>query len=346
MIKQKGILKSNSINDTRVVERLIALWALNECTLGGIMHAFKLPFTGIFVGGISVLLITLIALSTTKTWSTLLKALTIVLVIKVGISPYTPITAYFAVSFQAFLGILLYTVFSVNSFTIIVLCAVTFLESALQKLLTLTLVFGQSFWKAVDVYMDWISQQLSFLPIVFNSKSLIYTFLGIYVLSGIAAGFLIIRTIKLIKKVNVSQVNLNLDTALPEFNSNKKKFKKKIFYSFLIILVIVLIPILYFNNGSQAWQNALYLIIRSVLILMIWYFLLGPYLINFLNKILSEKREFYQTDVQDILTILPILELIIYHSWKESKTFKGFNRLIQFLAKSIAYSLYFEKIKK
>ena len=112
------------------------------------------------------------------------------------------------------------------------------------------------------------------------------------------------------------------------------------------MLVIVLIPILYFSNGSQAWQNALYLIIRSVLILMIWYFLLAPFLMKFLNKILSEKRVYYQTDVQDILTILPTLKLIIYHSWSESKPFKGFSRLSQFLAKSIAYSLYFEKIKK
>lgn len=346
MIKENEFLKSNGINDKIAIERLTALWALNECALGGIMHAFKLPFTGVFVGGISVLLITLIALSATKTWSTLLKALTIVLVIKAGVSPYTPITAYFAVSFQAFLGIFLYSIFSVNNFSIIILCVVTFLESALQKLLTLTIVFGQSFWKATDVYLDWIIHQLSFLTYTLNSKTLIYTFLGIYFCSGIIAGFLIIRTIKLIQQVNVSQINLNFDMALPEFNSKKKKFKKKILYSFLIVLVVILIPIVFFNNASKAWQNALYLIVRSVLILMIWYTLLGPFLMKFFNKILSKKRKFYHTDVQNILTTLPILKLIIYHSWRESKHFKGFNRLSQFLAKSIAYSLYFENIKK
>lgn len=346
MIKQIGFLKSKHINDTRAVERLTALWALNECVLGGVMHAFKLPFTGIFVGGISILLITLIALSTTKIWSDLLKALTIVLIIKAGVSPYTPVTAYFAVSFQAFLGMILYKVFFVNNVSIVVLCAVTFLESALQKLLTLTIVFGQSFWKAVDVYMDWISRQLSFVSFTLNSKFLIYTFLGIYILSGIAAGFLIIRTLKLIVLANASQTPLNFDLVLPEYNPKKRRLKMRIFYSFLIILLAVLVPILYFNNGSNASQNAGNLIIRSVLILMIWNFLLGPFLLKFLNKILTEKQKFHQTDLQDILAILPTLKLIIDHSWRESKSSKGWSRLSQFLAKSISYSLYFENIKK
>lgn len=346
MIKDKRFLKKYGIKDKIAVERLTALWALNECGLGGVMHAFKLPFTGILVGGISVLLITLIALYATKTWSTLLKALTIVLLVKAGISPYTPIPAYFAVSFQAFLGILLYSVFSINNVTIVVLCAVTFLESALQKLVTLTIIFGQSLWNAVDVYMGWIGNQLSFLPFTLNSETLIYIFLGTYVFSGIVVGFLIIRTIKLIQLVNVSQMNFELNTVLPEINSKKKKKKKKSLYFFSILLVVVLIPIIYFNNDFQGWQKAVYLIIRSVLILIIWYTLLGPLLIKLLNKILMRKREFYQTDLQGILIILPSLKAIIYHSWKDCKSYKGFNRLPQFLAKSIAYSLYFENTKE
>ena len=345
MIKQKVFLKSIEINDTRAVERLTALWALDECGLGGIMHAFKLPFTGILVGGISILLITLIALSTTKIGSTVLKALTIVLVIKAGVSPFTPITAYFAVSFQAFLGILMYSIFSINKVSIVVLCAVTFLESALQKLFTLTIVFGQSFWKAVDVYMDWIANQLSFLSFSLNSQSLIYTFLAVYFFSGIMAGFLIIRTIKLIELVNVSQMKIDFDKILPEFSS-KKKIKRKNLYYFLILLVLVLLPLSYLNDVSPAWQKAAYLIFRSLAILILWYTLLGPFLLRLLNKILSNKREFYQEDLQGIQKILPSLKLIIYHSWKECKHLRGFNRLSQFLASSIAYSLYFENIKK
>lgn len=344
MINQRKILNSNGLNNQIAIERLTALWALNECALGGIMHAFKIPFTGILVGGISVLLITLIAICTTKIWSTLVKALIIVLLVKVAISPYTPITAYFAVSFQAFLGMLIYSIFSIKNSTILVLTVITFLESALQKLFTLTIVFGSELWKAIDIYLEWIGNQFSFLPFTLNSSSLIYSFLGTYFISGIIVGILIIRTIKLIGLVNVSSINIELLKPSPELNS--KKIKSKRLYLFLILLGFLLIPIIYKNNDNMMWQNSVYLVIRSVSILIIWYALLGPLLVHFLNKFLSTKRAIYYNDMNDILLILPTLKRIIYHSWIESKEFRGFNKLSQFLAKSIAYSLYFENNKK
>ncbi|MGV8813878.1 MAG: hypothetical protein ACOH2D_07170 [Gelidibacter sp.] len=344
MIKEKAFLKLNGINSQMAVERLTALWALNECALGGLMHAFNLPFTGILVGGISVLLITLIAFYTTHIWSTLLKALTIVLLIKAGVSPYSPITAYVAVSFQAFLGMLLYSLFSINKLTIISLSAVTFLESGLQKLITLTIIFGQSLWEALDIYMAWIEKQLSFFSFNLNSKTLAYTFLLTYFISGILVGFLIIRTLNLLQQMHISQMDFKLDIVISELKSPKKKNKKIILYT--ILMIVVLLPILYFNNDSKGWQKAVYLITRSTLILIVWYTVLGPLLIKSLNKSLSKKRQFYQANVQSILNIFPSLKAIIHQSWKDCKPFKGWDRLSQFLAKSIAYSLYFDHTKE
>lgn len=345
MIKTKVFLESFEIDDTRAVERLTALWALNECALGGVMHAFRLPFTGILVGGLSVLLITLIALFAQNIWPTLIKSLTIVLLIKLAVSPYTPIPAYFAVSFQAFLGILLYRIFSINKVTIVALCVLTFLESALQKLFTLTIIFGQSFWNAVDVYLDWVANQFSFLAVSLTSKTLIYAFLGVYIFSGFVAGFLIIKTIKLVELATISPLNIEFDKMPTEFNS-KKKSKKKNWYYFLIILILVLLPMSYLSDESQAWQKAMYLVFRSLTILIIWYTLFGPFLLKVLYKTLSKKRVFYQADLQNIETIVPSLKLIVYHSWNECRHYKGFNRMSQFLAKSIVYSLYFDTIKK
>lgn len=343
MIKKNDFLKIITNNNKIAIERLTALWALNECALGGLMHAFKLPLTGIIVGGISVLLITLITLYAANIWSTVPKALTIVLLVKAGISPYTPIAAYFAVSFQAFLSMLLFSLFSVNKLTIVTLSAITLLESALQKLVTLTVLFGHSLWKAIDVYSGWIGKQLSFVPFALNSETLIYTFLGFYTLSGIATGLIIIRTIKLIQRVNVSEMDFELNTRFPEINAGKNN-KKSIYLFF--ILVVVLIPILYYDDDTQAWQKAVYLIVRSVLILIVWYTLIGPLLIKLLNKLSLKKREFYQTDLQGILNIFPSLKAIVFYSWKDSGSLKGLNKLSQFLAKSIAYSLYFNNTKE
>ena len=43
------------------IQRLTALWAFAESGLGGMLHALQLPFTGLIVGGLSVIIITLIA---------------------------------------------------------------------------------------------------------------------------------------------------------------------------------------------------------------------------------------------------------------------------------------------
>ena len=43
-----------------IIKRLTAMWALSEAALGGLLHALKVPFTGLFVGGVSVIFISLI----------------------------------------------------------------------------------------------------------------------------------------------------------------------------------------------------------------------------------------------------------------------------------------------
>lgn len=344
MLKKIKFTAVYGIGQKFAIERLTALWALNECALGGIMHALKLPFTGIVVGGISVLLITLIALYSTKLWSTLLKSLTIVLLLKAAVSPYTPITAYFAVSFQAFSGLFLYSLFSVNKLTVVFLCLLTFLESALQKLITLTLIFGHSLWTAIDVYMGWIGHQFSFLPSTLSSNVLIYIFLGSYAISGIIVAFLIIRTIKSIGLVTGSQTYFDRNVSLPPKSSKKKNKHRR--FGFFILLMVVLIPILYYNNNAQGWQKAAYLISRSLLTLVLWYTLIGPLLLKILNKFLSKKRSHYHTDLEQALQLFPSLKVIIYAAWKECKSLHGWNRWSQFLAKSIAYSLQFNTIRE
>ncbi|MEO8934801.1 MAG: hypothetical protein ABI295_10900 [Xanthomarina sp.] len=167
-----------------------------------------------------------------------------------------------------------------------------------------------------------------------------FIFLGIYTLSGMVVGILIIQTITLINQVNYAAVNFKIDPLLSKFPS-KTKSKKSTYY-FLVFLFIILLPILYFNNDYRGWQKAIYLMVRSVFVLIIWFTILGPFLLKLLNKTLLKKREFYQTDLKSILKIFPKLKAIIYYSWKDSKSFNGLNRWSQFLARSIAYSLYFD----
>ena len=112
-------------NNKYIIEKLTALWALNESGLGGFLHVFNSPFTGLIVGGVSILLISLIAYYAENKWQAILKALVIVLIIKMAVSPYSPFGAYVAVSFQAVLGAILFSNFSWKGATIMVLGMVT-----------------------------------------------------------------------------------------------------------------------------------------------------------------------------------------------------------------------------
>jgi hypothetical protein len=72
----------------RAIERLTALWALSESGLGGIMHAIKIPFTGLIVGGIAVIIVSLICVLSGCRWKLVGQSLLIVLAIKMAISPH------------------------------------------------------------------------------------------------------------------------------------------------------------------------------------------------------------------------------------------------------------------
>ena len=92
-------ISNNEIDSKLAVERLTVLWALTESGLGGMMHAFRLPFTGLLVGGVAIILIIMLAHYSNNNVQQILKALIIVLIVKISVSPHSPLGAYLAVSF-------------------------------------------------------------------------------------------------------------------------------------------------------------------------------------------------------------------------------------------------------
>ena len=122
--------------------RLVALWGLSEAFLGGILHALKMPLTGLLVGGASLILIVLLGQAGRR--GTVLRGLLVVLSIKALLSPQSPPTAYLAVAFQGVLGELLAGGRALPRLRGAVLGAVTMLESAGQQLFVLWLLYQKS----------------------------------------------------------------------------------------------------------------------------------------------------------------------------------------------------------
>jgi len=183
-------LKGYGISSEQSVQRLTALWALSEAGLGGILHAVKLPFTGMLIASLAVMLITLIHQFSDSGGQKILKALVIVLVIKASVSPHSPVMAYFAVCFQGLFGALIFSIIKNVRIAAFLIGVVALFESSLQKLINLTVLFGKSIWEAFDLFIEYVVAQFGFTIDAYYDPSiwLIIMYVGMYMLTGIAVG--------------------------------------------------------------------------------------------------------------------------------------------------------------
>lgn len=305
------------------INNLTILWAFSEAALGGILHAFKVPFTGLFVGSIAVIVITLIAKSTDQPKTILTVTLKVILV-KFFVSPHSPINAYLAVFIQSLLGYLLFFR-GYNTISPIILGILSQLISSLQKLIVLTIIFGMTLWESIDVFFNYV---LETLGITYSenyytiSVIIIYAYIISHLIGGIFAG---IYAIKLPDRLVNNKIVLKENNIKYSVDEIKKK-KRKISWwlkpnSILIFIMSVSIIILsYFNNNmdDDIVTKVIIMIIRSVMILVVWYYFISPVLLNLLSKILKNKENENLDEVKNIISIFPHLKRIISYSWNST----------------------------
>lgn len=325
-----------------IIDKLTALWALNESGLGGFLHVFNSPFTGLIVGGVSILLISLIAFYAQNKWQAILKALVIVLIIKMAVSPYSPFGAYVAVSFQALFGAFLFSNFSWKGLVLMVLGMVTFLESALQKLIVLTVVYGTGLWEAINIYGSWVQKKLDFVSETSTTSFLVTLYLVVYSICGLLAGLFIKIIIRII--ASKPEVDFYLETMPKALESTKRKapFKTKVIWVWLITVAIIVLGFSIFGGALFGWQKAIYIVFRSFLILMLWYLIIGPFLLKLVQKYLSKKESKYQQDITNAMDLFPYFRQIISYTWKQTQHLKGFTRFKFFMANSISNCIHFK----
>ncbi|QRM88240.1 hypothetical protein FG167_03035 [Lacinutrix sp. WUR7] len=329
-------------NNKSIIDKLTALWALNESGLGGFLHVFNSPFTGLIVGGIAVLLISLIAFYAENKWKSILKALVIVLIIKMAVSPYSPFTAYISVSFQAVFGAFLFSNFSWKGITLIVLGMITFLQSALQKLLKLTIIYGTDFWEAINIYGTWIQEKINFITQTSATSVLITIYLLVYGIGGLLAGIFIKSMIGIISEKEETSFSLVASVFTSEEKKTKKGLKSKVIWIWLITVAIIVLAFTFFGGTLFGWQKAIYIIARSFLFLMLWYLVLGPFALKLIRKYLAKKESKYQDDIANAMDLFPYFRQIISFTWKETKYLKGYTRFKYFIANSISNCIHFK----
>jgi len=327
------------------VEVVTALWALAEAALGGVLHALHIPLTGLFVNSCAVIFIVLIATGSDKK-GTIIRATLIVMIVKGMVSPHTPLTAFVAVGFQGLMGEILLRSKRFLLVSSVALGVITLLQSALQKIVLLTIVYGNSLWDSIDVFINFILIQLPFITVSSDplrfSFWLIITYIGIHLLAGITVGIIAARIpgwIKLEIEKEKRVYRLEEETHNLEIKSkkNKRKWVQKPSAFVIIILacLIVIFSYIFPEISETQGMRAVVMILRSTSILFLWYSLVGPYLLKISRKYFKSKQNKYAKEVQKTLNILVPLRYIVYKTWNESQHFSSLGRIKNFVRMSL-----------
>jgi len=268
---------------------LILVWAFAESGIGGILHALKLPLTGLLVGGIAVVCISLTAYWSGERRSAVLEALLTVILVKLAVSPHSPWQAYIAVMFQGYLGYLLFRgrkQFAFRSMLFAMLCMA---ESALQKLLMTWLIFGSDFLQALDQAA--FSVIKSFGGSV--SGSVVMWGFGMYLLTYLVAGAILGKWIPSIPlqveafhQVLPPLTSIHSQTSMKSKNRQKSLILGFLVLAALLVLLKLLVP--------QLTATALiFIFFRSVMVSLLLIFVAGPFFMY-----MDQKRTFYKNQQQ------------------------------------------------
>ncbi|MBA3648274.1 MAG: hypothetical protein H0W62_06955 [Chitinophagales bacterium] len=329
--------------------RLIALWAVCEGMLGGIIHGFNLPVTGLIVGSGAVIIICLIGFFVPEKGS-IIKATIIVAIFKLMLSPQSPLPAYFAVFFQGITGELVFSFLrSIKApvtgrfykILCIIFATLALMESGLQRIVVTTLIYGTAFWKAVNDFINGLTHQKS----ISNYSLLIAgSYVALHFIAGLFIGFTaatIPANLRKWKQLYQPGILINTEeTIVP------KTAKKNTFWRKGLFLVWTALLMLFFQSEFKVGRpllssdDTLHILIRSALIFLSWYFLVSPLLTFFMKKWLERQKIKSKSTINDILLLIPSIKYLLLKCWQYSRDEKGLRRLQKFLKIALVNSLY------
>lgn len=308
--------------------RIIALWVFCEAMLGGIIHGFRLPVSGLVVGSCAVICIALIGWYAPARGA-IIKATLIVAIFKMMLSPQAPVTAYIAVFFQGLLGEVLFFNKKYYRAACLTLAILALLESALQRVLVLTLIYGNDLWEVVNhsIYQLGGSSGTNYSYFIIFWYVLIHLIVGVLV--GVWTGFLPQRILlldDLHKKYHIEPEAG--DEPVVQKKKRKTLFQRIFFILWIALLVVWLLSVFNIGRPLMPAHAALRILIRSAIIILTWYFLISPVLKSILQKWLLRKKQQSSGYVQQVVEQLPFTRHLVMKSWELSAGARGIKRII------------------
>jgi nucleoside-triphosphatase THEP1 len=322
-------------NEDGLYYRLIALWVVCEAMLGGIIHGFKLPVSGLLVGSCAVVCISLIAWYIPAKHA-ILKATVIVAIFKMLLSPQAPFPAYIAVFFQGITGHILFHNRKYFKVSCLVFAMLALIESGLQRIFVLTIVYGKDLWVVVNQFINGLTKQKN----DFNYSLLIAgVYTAVHLVAGILVGSWVSRVPGKIEKWRL------LILPRTQFSERNKKRTKKKFKKWWIVIWVLLVIIYiqsYYNIGDPLLPSyiPLRILLRSLIIVVGWIFIAAPLFKLLLHAWLAKKQSVMRAEIAAIFEIIPSIESALVSAWKQSSVKSGFGRVNYFGKLALANTIY------
>lgn len=323
----------NTSYSTSHFYRITALWAFSEAFLGGILHGFHLPVTGLVLGSFAVFCLSALATQTQAKWR-FLKATLLVILVKAILSPQSPPQAYLAVFLQGFFAQIIFSLPLPFRIQTLLLGFLALVESAFQRLIVLTVLFGSDLWTAFDGFSENILKSLG-INSFSGSAYLIGGYVLVHSIVGLWLGFWAGQLPVWLRNPDSDGLRME-KLATEDLPERKVKTRKPISgilsYLILFLLIVALYEAYYAQSLLQFIKSKpLKLLIRSALILSVWYFYVAPILLNLFRKWVEGQKSQRAREIEVVLKLLPEMQAIFKFSWKQSAQRPGFGRIFRFL---------------
>lgn len=296
--------------------------------LGSIIFTFRIPVSGLLIGSCAVTCISLIAwYSPSK--GAILKATVIVAIFKMMLTPQAPPPAYIAVFFQGLLGELLFWKRKYFRAACIALAVLALLESAFQRIIVVTVIYGNDLWMAINQFLTRLagsSNVTDYSYFIILWYVLLHIITGVIV--GVWMGFLPSRLNTMKSLLNQYLINTpgTENSGIPAKRSFRKK-RTALLVAWILLLALYMQSFFKIGTPVLPEDRVLYIILRSVIIVLTWHFLVSPVLKQLLHRWLQKKKQQSAQQVQQVLNILPATRNMVAVSWKLSADKKGVRRI-------------------
>ena len=102
---------------------------------------------------------------------------------------------------------------------------------------------------------------------------------------------------------------------------------------------MVALSYLYPELGANKAAEILFMALRALLIMIIWYSFAGPLGLKYLRKFLKKKENLYATEISKIVDSFPHLRSLVSYCWKISSPEKGYRKIKSFLIYLVSFLL-------